>query len=152
MEPGRISATGQKATSHARDHLPPTQPDISGSLRTRNQSGINTFRPRPIDGILLDDVLHTQDIQMNPDGVWLSTEELAARLKISKKTPAVWASAGRGPRYARIGRYRRYRLSDLLLWEQDQLDKSVPPRVEDSGPGSHRRPPAPPRRGRSRDR
>lgn len=89
---------------------------------------------------------------MNPDDVWLSTDELAARLKIPKKTLAVWASAGRGPRYARIGRYRRYRLTDLLLWEQDQLDKSAPPTVEDSGPNSHRRPPTPRRHRRSRDR
>ncbi|MGO4613057.1 helix-turn-helix domain-containing protein [Nocardia sp. 2YAB30] len=59
--------------------------------------------------------------------MWLSTAELAARLKIPVKTLAVWASAGRGPRYARIGRYRRYRLSDLLAWEQDQLDKSGRP-------------------------
>ncbi|WP_406272294.1 helix-turn-helix domain-containing protein [Nocardia sp. NBC_00881] len=88
---------------------------------------------------------------MNSDDVWLSTEELAARLKIPKKTLAVWASAGRGPRYARIGRYRRYRLSDLLLWEQDQLDKSAPSRVEYPGQDSHRRPPTRLDRGRSRD-
>ncbi len=52
---------------------------------------------------------------------WLSTEEVAARLKIPKKTLAVWASAKRGPRYAKIGRFRRYRLCDLIAWEQEQL-------------------------------
>ncbi|WP_228001857.1 helix-turn-helix domain-containing protein [Nocardia australiensis] len=63
--------------------------------------------------------------------MWLSTDELAARLKIPAKTLAVWASAGRGPRYARIGRQRRYRLSDLLAWEQDQFDKSRRPNTSE---------------------
>ncbi|WP_350356455.1 helix-turn-helix domain-containing protein [Nocardia sputorum] len=57
------------------------------------------------------------------DDVWLSTREVSERLKIPLKTLASWASAGRGPRYARMGRYRRYRLSDLLVWEQDRLDR-----------------------------
>ncbi|MQY18940.1 helix-turn-helix domain-containing protein [Nocardia macrotermitis] len=59
----------------------------------------------------------------NPEAAqtWLSTEDVAARLKIPKKTLAVWASANRGPRYAKIGRFRRYRLCDLLEWEGAQL-------------------------------
>ncbi|WP_327097336.1 helix-turn-helix domain-containing protein [Nocardia vinacea] len=61
---------------------------------------------------------------MSGDVVWLSTDDVAERLKIPKKTLAAWASAGRGPRFARMGRYRRYRLSDLLAWEQEQLDKT----------------------------
>ncbi|WP_040699816.1 helix-turn-helix domain-containing protein [Nocardia vinacea] len=61
---------------------------------------------------------------MSGEVVWLSTDDVAERLKIPKKTLAAWASAGRGPRYARMGRYRRYRLSDLLAWEQEQLDKT----------------------------
>ncbi|MEV4238928.1 helix-turn-helix domain-containing protein [Nocardia sp. CA-129566] len=61
---------------------------------------------------------------MSGEVVWLSTDDVAERLKIPKKTLAAWASAGRGPRFARMGRYRRYRLSDLLAWEQEQLDKT----------------------------
>ncbi|MEU2031199.1 helix-turn-helix domain-containing protein [Nocardia amamiensis] len=57
------------------------------------------------------------------DEVWLSSRDVADRLKIPLKTLASWAAAGRGPRYARMGRYRRYRLSDLLVWEQEQLDR-----------------------------
>ncbi|MEV6432865.1 helix-turn-helix domain-containing protein [Nocardia sp. NPDC051463] len=86
--------------------------------------------------------------------MWLSTDELAARLKIPAKTLAVWASAGRGPRYARIGRYRRYRLSDLLEWEQDQLDKSRRPGADESTDRARhprRRPPTRRERGRQRD-
>ncbi|AUM17208.1 MULTISPECIES: helix-turn-helix domain-containing protein [Rhodococcus] len=48
---------------------------------------------------------------------WLSREEVANRLQIPPKTLAQWASLGRGPRFARIGRYARYRLSDVLAWE-----------------------------------
>ncbi|MFQ6327531.1 helix-turn-helix domain-containing protein [Nocardia sp. CWNU-33] len=91
---------------------------------------------------------------MNPDDVWLSTDELAARLKIPTKTLAVWASAGRGPRYARIGRYRRYRLSDLLEWEQDQLDKTGRPQADeptDRAQHPRRRPPTKQERGRQQD-
>ncbi|WP_280390716.1 helix-turn-helix domain-containing protein [Nocardia brasiliensis] len=52
---------------------------------------------------------------------WLSTEEVAQRLKVPIKTLAVWASGCRGPRFARIGRFRRYRLNDLVAWEAEQL-------------------------------
>ncbi|WP_433679215.1 helix-turn-helix domain-containing protein [Nocardia sp. CA-119907] len=60
---------------------------------------------------------------MSGDEVWLSSLEVSQRLKIPLKTLASWASAGRGPRFARMGRYRRYRLTDLLAWEQEQLDR-----------------------------
>jgi excisionase family DNA binding protein len=66
---------------------------------------------------------------MEDDDVWLSTDEVAERLKIPKKTLASWAAAQRGPRFARMGRYRRYRLSDLLAWEQSKVD---------DGGGQHR--------------
>ncbi|MGW4364001.1 helix-turn-helix domain-containing protein [Nocardia takedensis] len=56
------------------------------------------------------------------DEVWLSSAEVSRRLKIPVKTLAAWASAGRGPRYARMGRYRRYRVTDLEVWEQAQVD------------------------------
>jgi len=53
--------------------------------------------------------------------IWLSTEEVAQRLKVPEKTLAVWASGHRGPRFARIGRFRRYKLDDLLAWEAEQI-------------------------------
>ncbi|MFD6106037.1 helix-turn-helix domain-containing protein [Nocardia salmonicida] len=55
------------------------------------------------------------------DETWLSTAELAARLKIPVKTLAAWAGSGRGPRYARMGRYRRYRLGDVRAWEDQRF-------------------------------
>ncbi|WP_280422420.1 helix-turn-helix domain-containing protein [Nocardia carnea] len=52
---------------------------------------------------------------------WLTTDDVADRLKIPPKTLANWASLGKGPRFARIGRYRRYRLEDLIAWEEMML-------------------------------
>ncbi|MBY8860833.1 helix-turn-helix domain-containing protein [Nocardia sp. CA2R105] len=52
---------------------------------------------------------------------WLTTEEVAQRLRVPPKTLANWASLGKGPRFARIGRFRRYKLSDLMAWERTLL-------------------------------
>ncbi|MGW5439231.1 helix-turn-helix domain-containing protein [Nocardia asteroides] len=51
----------------------------------------------------------------------MSTAELAARLKIPVKTLANWAASGAGPRFARMGRHRRYRLGDVREWEDRRL-------------------------------
>lgn len=52
---------------------------------------------------------------------WLTREEVAGRLKLPVKTLAQWASQGRGPRYSKIGRFARYKLTDLTAWENDQM-------------------------------
>ncbi|WP_083885524.1 helix-turn-helix domain-containing protein [Nocardia thailandica] len=62
------------------------------------------------------------EIQNSVADRWLSTQEVSRRLQIPEKTLANWASLGKGPRFARMGRYRRYRFSDLLAWEDAQLD------------------------------
>jgi len=51
---------------------------------------------------------------------WLSREEVAGRLKLPVKTLAQWASQGKGPRYSKIGRFARYKMSDLIEWENAQ--------------------------------
>ncbi len=51
---------------------------------------------------------------------WLTRIEAAERLKLPPKTLSNWASLGRGPRFAKIGRFARYRLSDLVAWEDAQ--------------------------------
>jgi excisionase family DNA binding protein len=56
---------------------------------------------------------------------WLTRKELAARLGVPATTPAQWASKGTGPRYARFGRHVRYRLSDIIAWEGEQLVRSA---------------------------
>ena len=63
----------------------------------------------------------SKEMEMDEDDRWLSREELAARLGVPEKTPAQWATKGTGPRYARFGRHVRYRLSDVIAWEQQQL-------------------------------
>jgi hypothetical protein len=52
---------------------------------------------------------------------WLSRKEVADRLRLPLKTLAEWATAGRGPMYYKIGKYARYRLSDVMAWEQKQI-------------------------------
>ena len=53
--------------------------------------------------------------------VWLTRQELSDREKIPVATLAQWASQGKGPQYARFGRHCRYRLADVIAWEQDQF-------------------------------
>lgn len=55
------------------------------------------------------------------DAIWLTRQEVADRLRVPVKTLAEWASKGTGPRYAKIGRHVRYRLSDVTKWEAEQF-------------------------------
>lgn len=52
-----------------------------------------------------------------PEDVWITRPELASRLKVPSATPAQWASQGKGPKYAKFGRHVRYRLADVIAWE-----------------------------------
>ncbi|AYF76312.1 DNA-binding protein [Nocardia yunnanensis] len=73
------------------------------------------------------------------DEIWLSSEEVARRLKIPQKTLAVWASGHRGPRFAHIGRFRRYNLDDLLAWEEEQLEHGGGSNICSRNPPPHGR-------------
>jgi predicted DNA-binding transcriptional regulator AlpA len=53
--------------------------------------------------------------------MWISRQQLAQRYGVPVKTPAEWASKGTGPRYAKFGRHVRYRLGDVIDWEQRRL-------------------------------
>jgi hypothetical protein len=55
---------------------------------------------------------------------WISRQELADRYGVPVKTPAVWASKGTGPPFARFGRHVRYRLCDVIAWEREQLRRA----------------------------
>lgn len=48
----------------------------------------------------------------------LTPGDLAARLGVPLTTIYDWNSKDVGPRYMRIGRHVRYRLVDVLEWEQ----------------------------------
>lgn len=52
---------------------------------------------------------------------WMTRAEVAERLRVSTKTMAQWACAGTGPRYAIFGKFARYRLSDVVAWENSQF-------------------------------
>jgi len=55
---------------------------------------------------------------------WLTRQELADRYGLPVKTPAEWATKGTGPRYAKIGRHVRYRLSDVIDWERKRFNEN----------------------------
>ena len=52
---------------------------------------------------------------------WLTRVELAKRLRMAESTVEGWAVQGKGPRFAKFGRHVRYRLSDVIAWEEAQL-------------------------------
>ncbi|MEU1880800.1 helix-turn-helix domain-containing protein [Streptosporangium sp. NPDC020072] len=47
----------------------------------------------------------------------LTPDDLAARLRVPKKTIYKMNSDGTGPVYMRIGKYVRYREVDVRVWE-----------------------------------
>lgn len=51
---------------------------------------------------------------------FFSRDDLAARYGVPKTTIDQWAHKGYGPPYIKIGRYARYRASEVLAWEQRQ--------------------------------
>lgn len=65
--------------------------------------------------------LPVEDPQPPIPSPWLTRPEVAKRLRVAPATMAEWAMKGIGPRYARFGKYARYRLSDVIAWEEAQL-------------------------------
>jgi Helix-turn-helix domain len=55
-----------------------------------------------------------------PDDPWLTTEEVARRYGRSLRTLEDWRYKRVGPRWVKLIGGVRYRLSDLLAWEQEQ--------------------------------
>ncbi len=55
------------------------------------------------------------EVNMTPDSI-LCSRELAERLQVPERTLDQWAYTHKGPRYARVGRYRRYRWADVEAW------------------------------------
>jgi hypothetical protein len=55
------------------------------------------------------------------DDVWLTRVEVAARQKVTTKTLAQWACQNRGPAFRKFGSHCRYRLSDVIAWENAQM-------------------------------
>ncbi|RJO77608.1 DNA-binding protein [Nocardia panacis] len=53
----------------------------------------------------------------NTDNTWLTTKEVALRLKVEVRTVDHWAYTGYGPDFIKPGRIRRYALADIIAWE-----------------------------------
>ena len=50
----------------------------------------------------------------------LTPGDLAEREGVPLKTVYQWNSEGTGPRYLKIGRHVRYRLADVIAWENER--------------------------------
>jgi predicted DNA-binding transcriptional regulator AlpA len=50
----------------------------------------------------------------------LTISDLAEREDVPEGTVYQWNSKGTGPRYMKIGRHVRYRLSDVVTWENSR--------------------------------
>ena len=55
------------------------------------------------------------------NNIWLTRPEVSKRIKVPVATLAQWASYGRGPKFSKFGRHCRYRLSDVVAWEDAQF-------------------------------
>lgn len=54
----------------------------------------------------------------------LSIEELAERYAVPVSTVWKWNAEGSGPPYFPVGKYKRYRLADVVAWEKARVVKS----------------------------
>jgi predicted DNA-binding transcriptional regulator AlpA len=61
-------------------------------------------------------------MQSSPDSLseFVSDAELARRLGLSPATLQKWRSQAKGPRWVRMGRAIRYRVSDVEAWVNAQ--------------------------------
>jgi predicted site-specific integrase-resolvase len=52
--------------------------------------------------------------------VFLTPDQVAERYQVSPDSLKEWRYKGVGPKYLRIGKRVRYRVSDLERWEQER--------------------------------
>jgi DNA-binding transcriptional MerR regulator len=63
-------------------------------------------------------------VRATADSPFLTLDDLAERYQVPIATVRYWRHRGTGPKAVRIGRYLRFRIEDVLAWEQDQFDKA----------------------------
>ncbi len=78
-----------------------------------------------------DHTAHVTLDALSARSMTIDTAAAAARLGVETTTLQNWRWSGDGPRYVKVGRLVRYRLSDLADW----LDQQT--RTSTSDPGSH---------------
>lgn len=65
------------------------------------------------------------EVAKEATAVHMGGRDLSNRLQVPEQTLAVWRMKGYGPAFFKVGRHVRYRLSDVLAWEQEQLEASA---------------------------
>lgn len=61
----------------------------------------------------------------------LNAEEVAALLKMSRRSLETMLKAGRGPSYVRLGGLRRWRKQDIEQWLDEEFKRQVSMEVPD---------------------
>jgi predicted DNA-binding transcriptional regulator AlpA len=51
---------------------------------------------------------------------YLSVDDLAERYGVAVQTVYQWNHRGTGPRFVKVGRLPRYRLTDIIAWEDSR--------------------------------
>lgn len=57
--------------------------------------------------------------------VWLTLDDLAARLGVPVRTLRLWRTQGTGPTGVIMGKHLRYALVDVEAWETEQRKASL---------------------------
>lgn len=60
----------------------------------------------------------------------MSTDELAAYLKVSSETIRYWRQHGTAPKAHRVGKYLRFRPADVEAWLEERASTSSLPNVK----------------------
>ena len=58
---------------------------------------------------------------METNGMYLTSEELAARIRVAPSTLAKWRMEGRGPAFYKFGKRVLYHLDIVEEWERGNL-------------------------------
>jgi len=58
----------------------------------------------------------------------MTPAEVADLLKVSRRLLTLWRQQARGPKYYLMGRLVRYRLGDVVAWQQEALSPVHPVR------------------------
>lgn len=56
----------------------------------------------------------------------LTIQDLAERVGVPESTVYQWNSRGGGPRFMKIGRHARYKLADVIAWENTRYANTAP--------------------------
>jgi predicted DNA-binding transcriptional regulator AlpA len=67
------------------------------------------------------------NLAVEPAQALLNERDLAARLQLSVKCIQMWRLKGKGPAFLKLGRGGavRYRLTDVLTWEENCVQSST---------------------------